>query len=731
MFHQILIITHFTTSNYRVLPPFSHFATEVRPTIKVTGKRNSFIGISSVLRILNPFKLRRRARLIFDIYKEYKSLKVRFPINRRDYSSSKTQLRNIKRHGKMIRSQNDLSRPQSEPSTSNDEQLTPTTSRRQKLFGFAKSARDIYIPKISGSVSQLASGVSARAFNNDQYDEDGKLKIPKEASISLMPTYSIPMGDGKYKVDVAGWMSCPGLMTRKNRLIFSLVKQIIKYDVTSNQALQKLESDNLRQDILQENASDNETIASSESLAPSIESSRPSSGLHNHEETLKERLSSFIARYVANAELTIIIGSEDIRETKNLKSVAVLTDGNGCFSSTVEVDYKPSVIQVSATRDETVCSFQETSIIPNTGVAIISDIDDTVKVTGVIGDKRELLNSLLLKDFKSWEIPPVAKWYSRLVESNKLSFHYVSNSPLQLFPTIMKYFTSAGLPLGSMHMKQYTGNIISSLMEPSGSRKRTALTKLATDFSHKKFICVGDSGEYDFESYVDLARRFPGQVLAIYIRYVPNSLSNLDDKRVFDELNRLLATRDKKSKVSQTYRPESIEDLIDLSDTPVALPRIPSPTKSPVETNESQQRAAKLPPMKPRKPTNLKGNPLAPPLPSRTNINRATTASALDEVHKLENPKLPQRPTRTTTSLDAEDNPTKEQLFDHLQNIYYSHHFEDLRDIDERGAQWIERVVEGMRQLQEVDTVVRFFTDEDEDLYETSYEIFKEVNENT
>lgn len=701
-------------------------------TFKVTGKRNSFKGISSVLRILNPFKLRRRARLIFDIYKEYKSLKVRYPINRRDYTSSKTQLRNIKRHGKMIRSQSDLSRPQSESNSSNDETLTPTTSRRQKLFGFAKNARDIYIPKISGSVSQLASGVSARAFNNDQYDEDGKLKIPKDASISLMPTYSIPLEDGKYKVDVAGWMSCPGLMTRKNRLIFSLVKQIIKYDVTSNQALQKLESDGLKQDILQENASDNETLASSDSisLAPSIES-RPSSGLHNHEETLKERLSSFIARYVANAELTIIIGSEDIRETKNLISTAVLTDGNGCFNSTIIVDYKPSVIQVLATRDETVCSFQETSIIPNKGVAIISDIDDTVKVTGVIGDKRELLNSLLLKDYKSWEIPSIAKWYTRLVDSDKLSFHYVSNSPLQLFPTIMKYFTSVGLPLGSMHMKQYTGNIISSLMEPSSSRKRTALTKLATDFSHKKFICVGDSGEYDFESYVDLARRFPGQVLAIYIRYVPGSLSDLDDKRVFDELNRLLATREKKLKIAQTYHPESIEDLIDLSDTPVALPRIPSPTKSPVETSESEQRAARLPPMKPRKPTNLKGNPLAPPLPSRANINRSTTASALDDVHKLESPRLPQRPTRTTTSLDAEDNPTKEQLLDHLQNIYYSHHFEDLRDVDERGAQWIERVVEGMRQLQEVDTVVKFFTDEDEDMYETSYEVFKEIVENT
>lgn len=218
-----------------------------------------------------------------------------------------------------------------------------------------------------------------------------------------------------------------------------------------------------------------------------------------------------------------------------------MTDGYGYFHTTIEVNYKPSVIFASSMVTETVFAAQNVMIVPSNGLGVISDIDDTVKLTGVVGDKRLLLRNLLLQDFEAWKIPSIVKWYMDLSKKRDISFFYVSNSPWQLFPSISEYFNLVGLPKGSIHLKRYLGSMISSLLEPSLSRKKTMLHKILRDFPDKKFVCIGDSGEYDLEAYVDLAISYPNRVLSIYIRYVENSLSLEDDRRILKELLRLLA----------------------------------------------------------------------------------------------------------------------------------------------------------------------------------------------
>lgn len=610
----------------------------------------------------------------------------------------------------------------SSPNNSDDE--NPRVSRRQRFLGLARTARDVYIPKISDSVSQLASGVSSRAFVNDRYDSQGRIKVPTDATIVLFPTYTRKGDDGRYHVDVGGWLSCPGLMTRKNRLIFSLVKQVIRYDsVASKQAIDNLESDSLKQGIFND-TSDAESVVS--------EASTASIGTKSGEDLLRERLGYFIARFIANAELTITVGSKEDMPTDQLVSIDILTDANGCFNQCVIVDYEPSVVQVVAKHDETVFKISDLDIVADTGVAIISDIDDTVKITGVVGDKRELLNSLFLNDVDQWKIPSIVKWYGSLLESKKVTFHYVSNSPVQLFPTILQYFKAVNLPLGSMHLKQYTGNIISSLMEPSSSRKKTALTKLANDFPRKKFICIGDSGEYDFESYVDLAKNFPDKVMAIYIRFVPGSLSNIDETKIYEELNRILKTRTVTKVPTENeiiHNADELEDLIDLSDSPVQ------------KSTTSSERSSRVAPLIPKKPASLKVGPPVPkkpaslrvekppPLPNRPSISPMVKSHTESDLTNMNVPAGTFKPRPATTQVLDLENPTRSELLDNLYNIYYSHHFEDLREIDERGAGWIERVMRAVKDLEHNNTSIRFFSDSDEDLVEVSLQLLKGVSE--
>ena len=579
----------------------------------------------------------------------------------------------------------------------------PGGSRRQRLMGFAKATRDTYIPRFTGSVSQLASGVSLRAWGgNDLYDEFGQLRYPKDTTITLYPSYT-RQANGEYHIDVRGWISCPGLMTRKNRLILSLARQITKYNsnVAATEAIDKLSSDKLRQETLSD--SDSDTLSESSSIDDYVSpSSNPSSV--STDELIKERLASFIARSIPNAELTVVIGSHDVHEKVYSKNI--VTDNSGRFDEHIVVPYKPSVVQVKASTDDSIFSFQDISLVPNKGIGLISDIDDTVKLTGVIGDKRKLMTTLLLNEVALWKIPPVISWYDSLYKTRGVSFHYVSNSPWQLFGAINQYFKESKLPAGSMHLKQYTGNILSSLIEPSSSRKKTALSKILEDFSEKQFICVGDSGEHDLEAYVDLAKSYPNRILAIYIRYVENSLSDVDENKVWWEIEKILheynSTKKQNDVTPKTENGQisnEIEDLIDLTDAEPA----------------GTQRQAKLPPMVPKKPSSLKGNQLQrkPPPPERplrvSNTDPDIRPSSVS-------PPPPPLPRRTKTSLSSSDT---QHMMVQLSSYDEDKLFE-LEETDSRGAESIRRILESVRNLQGTNTILRLFKDDEPEFFKTS-----------
>lgn len=562
------------------------------------------------------------------------------------------------------------------------------TSRRQRLLGFARATRDTYIPRIATSVTLLASGVSRSV----EYDEYGSpISFPKGTTFTLFPSYTRPVDEtnGKgYVVTVRGWMWCPGLMTRKNRLILSLAKQITRYGgEAAQQAVNRLEYDP-RLELDTDESLDSDSI--------SLASSNASMRSENSDSVIKDRLSSFIARSIPNAQISITIGSVDTAQALALVDASCQTDSNGHFEAEVFVPYQPAVVQVTAVADDTVCSFQEIRLVSVSGYGVISDIDDTVKLTGVVGDKRELMHRLLLGEILSWNIPPVVAWFNILAEQSDVTFHYVSNSPWQLFTLIHQYFDTVKLPPGSVHLKQYTGNIIASLMEPTSSRKKKSLSKIVDDFPLKSFICVGDSGEQDLEAYADLAKSFPGRIKAIYIRAVPESFSDVEDAPILAEI-RWLIDDFKRRQLAKPRPPvtESTPDLIDLSSSPEL----------------AAERLSKLPPLIPKKPNALKGNLVkAPPLPARKYLEKAPTENLeLAKASSASAPPLPKRST-TTPAVSPAVSPAprdNKYAFDNL-NFY------ELEESDRKGALWLERISSVLHELEGTGTKVVFFQDGDE-----------------
>ena len=174
-------------------------------------------------------------------------------------------------------------------------------------------------------------------------------------------------------------------------------------------------------------------------------------------------------------------------------------------------------------------------IVEQQGRSVISDIDDTVKVTNV-ANRRELLANTLLREFKA--VDGMADIYRRWQE-NGCAFHYVSASPWQLSPCLCTFLTASELPLGSMHLQLFRLKDSTPLRRlPSRKRsKRRTIEQIMHDFPERKFLLVGDSGERDPELYAAIARAHSKQVSGILIRQVEGKASR---EKIRSRLERLV-----------------------------------------------------------------------------------------------------------------------------------------------------------------------------------------------
>jgi phosphatidate phosphatase APP1 len=151
------------------------------------------------------------------------------------------------------------------------------------------------------------------------------------------------------------------------------------------------------------------------------------------------------------------------------------------------------------------------------GTMVISDIDDTIKITGVT-DSNSLLRNTLLKTFQP--VPGMAELYHNWAQSGQVEFCYVSASPWQLFSPLADFIRSNSFPTGPFYLKTFRLKDQSglSLFESPEKYKPGVIEPILKQFPHRKFVLVGDSGEKDPEIYAALAKKFPDQVTRIFIR---------------------------------------------------------------------------------------------------------------------------------------------------------------------------------------------------------------------
>jgi hypothetical protein len=176
-------------------------------------------------------------------------------------------------------------------------------------------------------------------------------------------------------------------------------------------------------------------------------------------------------------------------------------------------------------------------LLPAEGVSVISDIDDTVKVTEV-GQRRKMLANTFLREFAP--VPGMAEVYRRWERELGAAFHYVSGSPWHLYPFLEEFLRKAGFPAGTFHLRQFRlmPRGIRQSVRPAGRVKLKHARELMERFPRRRFILVGDSGESDAAMYARLYGEYPGRVERILIRDVTQGRARARLSKAFRDVPR-------------------------------------------------------------------------------------------------------------------------------------------------------------------------------------------------
>jgi len=239
----------------------------------------------------------------------------------------------------------------------------------------------------------------------------------------------------------------------------------------------------------------------------------------------KKRIKMFLVDNERGKKITV----ELLAKRKTLES----SEANGHFQGSVLINQNQIentantswVTYKAMLRDSDPRIFRgKSQLISPQGISVISDIDDTIKISNV-RDKQALLKNTFLKPFKA--VPGMAEIYQSWADKGA-SFHYLSASPWQLYPAMEEFIETSGFPEGSFNLKTFRikDETFFSLFSSQVKYKKPIIEKFFKQYPDRRFILVGDGGEQDPEIFAEIAKKYSSQVLHIFIRDLAPAAEN-------------------------------------------------------------------------------------------------------------------------------------------------------------------------------------------------------------
>ncbi|KAF8153193.1 hypothetical protein B0H34DRAFT_800424 [Crassisporium funariophilum] len=170
---------------------------------------------------------------------------------------------------------------------------------------------------------------------------------------------------------------------------------------------------------------------------------------------------------------------------------------------------------------------------PDSGFGVISDIDDTVKISNVL-DTVALIKSTLLEEPKP--VPGMPELYTSLAKSlNKPQFVYVTGSPFQLYPFLNKFldttYPNAKGPIFTQNLTVVNPvEALQFLMNGNTQAYKVSMVdRLKAMYPKKTWLAIGDSTQKDPEVYGESFRKHGASISCSWIRRVEGA-NNTDER---------------------------------------------------------------------------------------------------------------------------------------------------------------------------------------------------------
>lgn len=162
---------------------------------------------------------------------------------------------------------------------------------------------------------------------------------------------------------------------------------------------------------------------------------------------------------------------------------------------------------------------------PESRVVVISDIDDTVMLTGV-ANKVRMLWRLFVQDAESRTVfPGVSHLYRALHagpsgrEENAML--YVSRAPWGIYEILEEFFQAHDIPVGPiLFLREWGISWRHPIPRRAKDHKAVLIDAIMTLYADMPVVLIGDSGQHDPELYREIAERHGERIRAVYIRDV-------------------------------------------------------------------------------------------------------------------------------------------------------------------------------------------------------------------
>jgi phosphatidate phosphatase APP1 len=259
-----------------------------------------------------------------------------------------------------------------------------------------------------------------------------------------------------------------------------------------------------------------------------IDALAPFVGAVRTDPVYRERAGDLISDSVRNVQVTVSLGDEVARieptdpagyfraniALADDQAVRLARDGVITFESLPGAN-NPSRFRGTAT------------LVPDGGVIVVTDIDDTIKETNVRNPADARANTLLRPFRAVTGMPEVYRKWKESAGRN-VHFHVVSAGPWQLHEPLRRFTEEAGFPSFTWDMRSVDttdpATLIAETVHADPARlyefKVQAIRALLQRLPTSHVVLVGDSGERDPETYATILSEFPNRVDAVYVRDV-------------------------------------------------------------------------------------------------------------------------------------------------------------------------------------------------------------------